>query len=115
MRDLYGEIVLGVIVVTAMWIGDSFFAGILYSIVVVIIIVVVVVVVGAVGGTTHGASTPRQIPPSKDPHHCLTHPAALASFVLEGHRSSFAVANGARREQSTIAMMSSRQAGCAAK
>lgn len=109
---MYGEIVLGVIVVTAMWIEDSFFAGILYAIVVVII---VVVVVGAVGGTTHGASTPRQIPPSKDPHHCLTHPAALASFVLEGHRSSFAVANGARREQSTIAMMSSRQAGCAAK
>lgn len=87
--NLYGEIVRRVIVV-AMWIGDSFLTGILYS-----IVVDVVVVVGAIR-TADGAPAPRQIPPPKDTHHCLSHPAALASFVVEGHGSSFAVTNGAR-------------------
>lgn len=60
------------------------------------IVVDVVVVVDAIR-TADGASAPRQIPPPKDAHYCLSHPAALASFVLEGHGSSFAVTNGARR------------------
>lgn len=57
-----------------------------------------VVVVGDVGtAAVDGVATPRQVPPPEDPHHCLTHPAPFAPFVVEGHRSSFAVANGADR------------------
>ena len=57
----------------------------------------VVVVVGDVGTAVDGVATPRQVPPPEDPHHCLTHPAPFAPFVVEGHRSSFTVANGADR------------------
>lgn len=77
-----------------MWIRNSFFTVVLYSIVV--IVVVGDVIVGAIR-TTDGASISRQIPPPKDTHHCLSHPAALASFVMEGHGSVFAVTNGALR------------------
>lgn len=64
-----------------------------------------VVVVGDVGTAVDGVATPRQVPPPEDPHHCLTHPASFAPFVVEGHRSSFAVANGADRPDRLLLLL----------
>lgn len=69
--------------------------------------VAAVVVVVDVGAAVYGVATPRQVPPPEDPHHCLTHPAPFAPFVVEGHRSSFTVANGADRAGPAMLMMMS--------